>query len=85
VVIDGSKALAKAVHDVFGRLAFIQRCQVHKTRNVLDQLPENKRGSIRKAMHDAYGILALPRPRRRLRPQADGRLHGRGDPARALR
>jgi hypothetical protein len=36
-------------------------------------------------MHDAYGILALPRPRRRLRPQADGRLHGRGDPARALR
>ena len=43
VVIDGSKALAKAVRDVFGRRALIQRCQVHKTRNVLDQLPEDMR------------------------------------------
>ena len=66
VVIDGSKALAKAVHDVFGRLAFIQRCQVHKMRNVLDQLPENKRGSIRKAMHDAYRSRSADTARRLL-------------------
>ena len=66
VVIDGSKALAKAVHDVFGRLAFIQRCQVHKTRNVLEQLPENKRGHIRKALHDAYRSRSAATARRLL-------------------
>jgi transposase-like protein len=35
VVIDGSKALAKSVRDVFGNRALIQRCQVHKKSNVL--------------------------------------------------
>ena len=53
-VIDGAKALARAVRDVFGTKAFIQRCQVHKTRNVLDQLPEVLRASVRQAMRDAY-------------------------------
>jgi len=41
-VLDGSKALAKAVRDRFPH-AVIQRCQIHKLRNVLDHLPENKR------------------------------------------
>jgi putative transposase len=36
-VIDGSKALAKATRDVYGVRALIQRCQAHKSRNVLDQ------------------------------------------------
>ncbi|MBC7323768.1 MAG: transposase [Moorella sp. (in: Bacteria)] len=40
VVIDGSKALAAAVKDAFGNQAFIQRCRVHKKRNVLEHLPE---------------------------------------------
>ncbi len=66
VVIDGSKALAKAVRDVFGPFALIQRCQVHKTRNVLEQLPENKRGSIRKAMYDAYRSRSADTARRLL-------------------
>jgi putative transposase len=66
MVIDGSKALAKAAHDVFGRFALIQRCQVHKTRNVLEQLPENKRGSIRKAMYDAYRSRSADTARRLL-------------------
>jgi transposase-like protein len=66
VVIDGGKALAKAVRDVFGRFALIQRCQVHKTRNVLDQLPENKRGSVRKAMYDAYRSRSADTARRLL-------------------
>jgi transposase-like protein len=46
-VIDGSKALAKAIGDVFGSRAPVQRCQRHKERNVLEQLPE-ARGSIRR-------------------------------------
>jgi transposase-like protein len=54
VVIDGSKALAKAVRDVFGKRALIQRCQVHKKRNVLEHLPERERKSIGGAISFAY-------------------------------
>lgn len=43
VVIDGAKALAKGVKEVFGARALIQRCRVHKLRNVLEHLPINKR------------------------------------------
>jgi transposase-like protein len=53
-VIDGSKALAKAVRDVFGFKALIQRCQAHKARNVLDQLPHETRPSVRQALRNAY-------------------------------
>lgn len=54
VVLDGAKALHKAVKDVFGRRALIQRCQEHKKRNVADQLPESMRPSVRRAMNEAY-------------------------------
>lgn len=53
-VIDGAKALAKAVRNVFGERAIIQRCQAHKTRNVVDQLPEDMKPSVRQALRDAY-------------------------------
>lgn len=43
VVIDGAKALYKGVREVFGEGALIQRCRVHKLRNVLDHLPLEKR------------------------------------------
>lgn len=43
VIIDGAKALAKGVKDVFGSRALIQRCRVHKLRNVVEHLPINKR------------------------------------------
>jgi transposase-like protein len=42
VVLDGAKALHKAVNEVFGERALIQRCRVHKLRNVLEQLPKDK-------------------------------------------
>jgi len=54
VVIDGGKALAKAVRAVFGKRALVQRCQVHKKRNVLDQLPERVRPSVSAALTQAY-------------------------------
>ena len=54
VVIDGGKALAKAVRAVFGKRTLVQRCQVHKKRNVLDQLPERMRASVSAAMSQAY-------------------------------
>jgi transposase-like protein len=42
VVIDGAKALYKAVKEVFGERALIQRCRVHKLRNVMEHLPREK-------------------------------------------
>jgi transposase-like protein len=54
VVIDGAKALAKAVRSVFGSRAVIQRCQVHKKRNVLESLPQQMRSSIGSMMTTAY-------------------------------
>lgn len=54
VVIDGSKALAKAVRDTFGKRALIQRCQVHKKRNVLEHLPERMRPETGATISTAY-------------------------------
>jgi putative transposase len=53
-VIDGGKALAKAVRNVFGDRAIVQRCQAHKTRNVVDQLPDDMKPSVRQALREAY-------------------------------
>jgi NAD(P)-dependent dehydrogenase (short-subunit alcohol dehydrogenase family) len=39
VVIDGAKALRRAVLDTFGERALVQRCRAHKKRNVTDSLP----------------------------------------------
>ena len=54
VVIDGGKALYRAVRAVFGKHALIQRCQEHKKRNVLDALPQHKRASVKRALNDAF-------------------------------
>ncbi|MFO0761385.1 MAG: IS256 family transposase [Byssovorax sp.] len=53
-VIDGGKGIRKALTDVFGDRAIVQRCQVHKTRNVLDHLPDERRTYVRRQMRDAY-------------------------------
>jgi transposase-like protein len=42
VVIDGAKALRKAVRDLFGERALVQRCRIHKRRNVLEHLSGEK-------------------------------------------
>ena len=41
-VIDGSKALRKAIREVFGADARAQRCRVHKQRNIVEHLPKGK-------------------------------------------
>jgi putative transposase len=53
VVIDGSKALRRAVVDVFDH-PVIQRCQLHKIRNVEDRLPKTLRSVVAKRMRAAY-------------------------------
>ena len=54
VLLDGSKALRKAVRDTFGDAALVQRCQVHKLRNVLDHLPERQRPWVKAILQRAY-------------------------------
>jgi transposase-like protein len=49
-VIDGGKGIHKALRQVFGDRAVIQRCQVHKLRNVRDCLPDARRGYVAKQM-----------------------------------
>ena len=56
-VLDGSKALPKAVGKVFGTKALIQRCTLHKRRNVTGYLPERRRRAIDKRL---AGIFANP-------------------------
>jgi transposase-like protein len=53
VVLDGSKALRRAVLDLFDH-PVIQRCQLHKIRNVRDRLPLKLRAAAKKRMRDAY-------------------------------
>jgi putative transposase len=53
VVLDGAKALAAGVNEVFDH-PVIARCQLHKLRNVRDHLPENMRGPVTKRMRRAY-------------------------------
>jgi putative transposase len=55
-ILDGGKALAAAVRRHAGEAAFIQRCQVHKKRNVLDHLPEEHKAGVRRKLQNAYAM-----------------------------
>ncbi|MCG3157899.1 MAG: IS256 family transposase ISSuac1 [bacterium] len=54
VVIDGSKGLRKAITDVFGDYAAIQRCQWHKRENVVAYLPKSQQPRWRQKLQAAY-------------------------------
>ena len=54
VILDGASALHKATRAVFGEAALIQRCQVHKLRNILDHLPERQRPWVQAVVRRAY-------------------------------
>ncbi len=69
-VLDGAKALHTAVTQTFGRAALVQRCQVHKRRNILEQLPERQRPWVRAILTRAYGSDHVKTARRRLQDLA---------------
>lgn len=54
VILDGSKALHKAVTQAWGSAALIHRCHVHKLRNILEHLPEGQRPWVRAIVARAY-------------------------------
>lgn len=66
VVIDGGKGLRAAVNSVFGRMALVQRCQIHKKRNVLDHLPEHMHSFVAAKMERAYKMRDFGAARRSL-------------------
>jgi transposase-like protein len=66
VLLDGSKALHKAVRQMFGEAALIQRCQVHKMRNILEHLPNDQRASAQAILVRAYGSTDVTKGRRLL-------------------
>jgi len=55
-VIDGSKALRKAIDSVFGPNNAVQRCRNHKIRNVLSYLPDEQKQQVRLTMKAAFGL-----------------------------
>ena len=55
-VIDGAKALRAGIERVFGERAEVQRCQIHKRRNVKDHLPKNAQGDYDRRIRNAYAM-----------------------------
>ena len=53
-VVDGAKGILKAIEEVFGGHALIQRCQWHKRENVLSYLPKNLQGEFKRKLSDAH-------------------------------
>jgi putative transposase len=55
-VIDGAKALRAGIERVFGERAEVQRCQIHKRRNVKEHLPKSAQGDTDRRIRNAYAL-----------------------------
>ena len=65
-VIDGAKAIRTAIRKIFGPLGVVQRCQLHKQRNVLGHLPEHLHASVRAVLGEAWAMNDAAIAQRRL-------------------
>lgn len=65
-VVDGAKALTSAIRKMFGPLAAIQRCQIHKQRNVLGHLPDGLHENVKAVMREAWSLGDAKVAKRRL-------------------
>jgi putative transposase len=86
-VLDGAKALTRAVKDVFDK-PIVQRCQQHKIRNVIDKLPDRLKQVAERRMRQAYHAESALKAEGLLRagPRAEQDPPRRGGvPARGLR
>lgn len=66
-VIDGGKGIRKSIRDVFGDLAIVQRCQLHKRRNVRDHLGKSKQVGIDRQLREAYASTNVKTARKKLK------------------
>ena len=55
-IVDGAKALTKAIRRTFGKDTPIQRCQVHKARNITERLPKELHAAVRRALRQAWEL-----------------------------
>ena len=74
-IVDGAKALSKVIRRTFGAHTPIQRCKIHKARNVIERLPKPLHASVRKVMRQAWEIDDADKAERLLRNLAR-RLEG---------
>lgn len=65
-VVDGSKALKTAIRRIFGPLGVLQRCQIHKRRNILEHLPKHRHASVDRILREAWGSGDADLAKRRL-------------------
>ena len=66
-VVDGGKGIRKALVDVLGDLAVIQRCQIHKLRNLRSYLPKSRHAYVLQTMKEAYKSKSADKARKKLR------------------
>ena len=66
-IIDGAKALSKVIRRTFGGHTPIQRCQLHKARNVIERLPMRLHASARRALRQAWELDDAAKAERLLR------------------
>ena len=66
-VVDGGKGIRKALVDVLGDLAVIQRCQIHKLRNLRSYLPKSRHAYVLQTMKKAYKCKSADKARKQLR------------------
>ena len=66
-IADGAKALTKVIRSTFGRHTPIQRCQIHKARNVIERLSKPLHASARKALRQAWELDDADKAERLLR------------------
>lgn len=55
-IADGAKALSKAIRLTFGSAAAIQRCQIHKARNIMERLPKEHHAATRRVLRQAWEL-----------------------------
>ena len=80
-VLDGGKALRRAIKDVFGEYALVHRCHRHKERNVCDLLPERDRPAILARIRGAWALKDPEEAEQQLEApglRAPAQLAGRG-------
>jgi putative transposase len=65
-ILDGSKALAKAVKDCFGRQVLIQRCRLHKERNIQKYLPKKYHKLLSMKLRAAWGMTDYQEAKKQL-------------------
>ena len=66
-IIDGAKALSRAIRRSFGRHTPIQRCQIHKARNIMERLPKPLHASVRRALRQAWELADASKAEKLLR------------------